>query len=442
MTGENISVDRCGRTNSLPGLLLVVMALVALGGCSSQRALMPAPNLYQGDQAPPLFGDLPAELRSSEIDLLFVTDRKPERDADGRFRYGYERSASTAFGSATVSLSPDLPWEDLERASLEEDRSTKITLDVTSIEETGRFPPTPWPVTRTEDGLVIRPDVKEDIHRVAGQLRAELKRRLDLSPKPEVILFVHGFNNQFEDAAETLAEIWHFLGREHVPVLYTWPAGRGGMRGYTYDRESGEFTIFHLKNVLRLLADMPEIEQVHLVAHSRGTDVLTTAVRELLLTGRAAGHDNHEQYRIANVVLAAPDLDIDVTLQRLAAEQLNEELGDVTIYTSQSDRAIGAAQSLFKSRERVGRVDFEDVATERVDDLAVLDGLSFVDLKERADRTGHGYFHSSPEASSDLIMTIRYSMKPGSDNGRPLKQVGPVFWSIEPGYPYGSDDAD
>jgi esterase/lipase superfamily enzyme len=430
-------VVRTGRPDNLPVLLLVFVALAALGGCSSQRALMPAPNLYQGEQAPALFGELPAELRSSEIDLMFVTDRKPERDEEGRFRYGYERSASAAFGSATVSLGPGLPWDDLERVSLEEDRSTKITLEVTSIEEAGRFPPTPWPVARTEEGLVIRPDVEEEIRRIEGQLRAELKRRLDLSPKPEVVFFVHGFNNQFEDAAETLAEIWHFLGREYVPVLYTWPAGRGGMRGYTYDRESGEFTIFHLKNVLRLLADMPEIEQVHLVAHSRGTDVLSTAVRELLLTGRAAGHDNHELYRIANVVLAAPDLDIDVTLQRLAAEQLNEELGDVTIYTSQSDRAIGAAQ-----RERVGRVDLDDVAQERLGDLAVLEGLAFVDLKERADRTGHGYFHSSPEASSDLIMTIRYSMKPGPDNGRPLKQVGPVFWSIEPGYPYGTDNAD
>jgi esterase/lipase superfamily enzyme len=389
-------VVRTGRPDNLPVLLLVFVALAALGGCSSQRALMPAPNLYQGEQAPALFGELPAELRSSEIDLMFVTDRKPERDEEGRFRYGYERSASAAFGSATVSLGPGLPWDDLERVSLEEDRSTKITLEVTSIEEAGRFPPTPWPVARTEEGLVIRPDVEEEIRRIEGQLRAELKRRLDLSPKPEVVFFVHGFNNQFEDAAETLAEIWHFLGREYVPVLYTWPAGRGGMRGYTYDRESGEFTIFHLKNVLRLLADMPEIEQVHLVAHSRGTDVLSTAVRELLLTGRAAGHDNHELYRIANVVLA----------------------------------------------ERVGRVDLDDVAQERLGDLAVLEGLAFVDLKERADRTGHGYFHSSPEASSDLIMTIRYSMKPGPDNGRPLKQVGPVFWSIEPGYPYGTDNAD
>ena len=59
-----------------------------------------------------------------------------------------------------------------------------------------------------------------------------------------------------------------------------------------------------------------------------------------------------------------------------------------------------------------------------------------LDLQEKADRTGHGYFHSSPEASSDLIMTIRYGMRPGVEGGRPLTRVGPVFWRIEPGYPF------
>ena len=66
-------------------------------------------------------------------------------------------------------------------------------------------------------------------------------------------MFVHGFNNDFDDAAFTLAEMWHYLGREQVPLLYTWPAGRGGPSGYIYDRESGEFTVYHLKRLIRAL---------------------------------------------------------------------------------------------------------------------------------------------------------------------------------------------
>ena len=70
-----------------------------------------------------------------------------------------------------------------------------------------------------------------------------------------------------------IAELWHFLGRQGVPILYTWPAGFGGLRGYTRDRESGGFTIFHLKQFLRLLASTPELEELNIIAHSRGTDV-------------------------------------------------------------------------------------------------------------------------------------------------------------------------
>ena len=41
-----------------------------------------------------------------------------------------------------------------------------------------------------------------------------------------------------------IAELWHFLGRQGVPILYTWPAGFGGLRGYTRDRESGSSPSF------------------------------------------------------------------------------------------------------------------------------------------------------------------------------------------------------
>ncbi len=46
-----------------------------------------------------------------------------------------------------------------------------------------------------------------------------------------------------DDALVAAGEFWHFLGREGVPIIYTWPSGAGGLNFYTADRESGEFTI-------------------------------------------------------------------------------------------------------------------------------------------------------------------------------------------------------
>ena len=104
----------------------------------------------------------------------------------------------------------------------------------------------------------------------------------DLNP----IIFVHGYNNDFTDSVRTIGNLWHFMGRQGVPIAYTWPAGAGGLAGYTTDRESCEFTIFHLKTFLEDLAADPEIEKIHILAHSRGTDVSVTAVRELAIAAR------------------------------------------------------------------------------------------------------------------------------------------------------------
>lgn len=399
---------------------------------------MPAPNVYQGDDAKALFTALPADLKSNEIDLLYVTDRQPETDENGELFYGYGRSFSLAFGSARIALEPEMPWTELERVSLMEQRDPEITLRLADVKEIGRFPETPYAFRRVNGILEYTPEIAKGIEQATEVMEAELTRRLALSPKKEIVLFVHGFNNDFEYAAGTAAELWHFLGREHVQVLYTWPAGRGGARGYTYDRESGEFTVYHLKRTIERLATMPGVEKVHLVAHSRGTDVLSTAVRELIFEYRNTEFATVPLLGIENIVLAAPDLDLDVTLQRLASDFLAEDVGDVVFYTFKEDKAIGFASKLFRSRKRMGQVRLEDVAEHRKAHLEEVEGLAFVDLEEAPDSLGHGYFHASPEASSDLIMTIRYGMKPGEESGRPLTPLGLVFWRIEEGYPYAS----
>ena len=167
----------------------------------------------------------------------------------------------------------------------------------------------------------VAPAVQEAYEHAAAQVRQDIRQRLALTPRKAAYVYIHGYNNTFEDGVLVIAELWHFLGRQGVPILYTWPAGAGsGLRGYNHDRESGEFTIFHLKQFLRILASTPELEELNLIAHSRGTDVLTSALRELYIETRAAGNDFRTVYRIKNVVLAAADLDLEVVTQRLAAE--------------------------------------------------------------------------------------------------------------------------
>jgi esterase/lipase superfamily enzyme len=434
-------------TKSVPGRVEKVVqlaVLLILSACAGTgRHLMPAPNLYTQANAPELFTDLPDKLKSNQIDLLYVTDRIPETAEDGSLTYGYGRSRSASFGSAVVSLKPEMNWEAMERASVESDRSTDLTLELNSINELGRFPETPSRII-TIDGLPqVHPEDVRASRETSELFRREILRRLALAPKDEILVFVHGFNNDFDDAAFTLAELWHYMGRQHVPVLYSWPAGRGGASGYIYDRESGEFTVYHLKNLIREMSSIPEIRTFHLIAHSRGTDVMSSAVRELALASRSDRGEVPGDIRNSRIILAAPDLDMDVVSQRLIAEQLWRETENITIYTNQSDKAIGLAERFFKSVKRIGRLGAEDISQEGLSSIKQFEGVSFIELMEAEQpSSSHSYFHSDPAASSDLILMVRYGMEPGVENGRPLRPVTAGFWQIEQGYPHPADSKD
>lgn len=65
---------------------------------------------------------------------------------------------------------------------------------------------------------------------------------------------------------------------------------------------------------------MPEVGSIHILAHSRGTDITTTALRELVIEARAAGKNPVTFLKVKNIILAAPDLDYGVVTQRLIAE--------------------------------------------------------------------------------------------------------------------------
>ena len=74
------------------------MALL-LAGCSGSRLLMPTPNVHL-DEAGDTYRELAPPLKTTEVPLYYVTDRVPQRDEEGRLRYGYGRSDSLAFGTA------------------------------------------------------------------------------------------------------------------------------------------------------------------------------------------------------------------------------------------------------------------------------------------------------------------------------------------------------
>lgn len=471
--------------------VFAAIALVASAGCGRvpTKQLMPTPNLFAMDAGlvenpEDPFADTPEVHRVPEVDLLYATDRAPEVRDDGTWRetYGSGRSRSLEFGSAIVRIGRKATWERIARNSRLRDRDVSLPLQVESFRPRGRFPETP--LRKVDDGSgeggVIPDPVQVQAERDADRsLRKEVLARLALAPRKDVFLYVHGFNSDLDGAAATMAEMWHFLGRAGVPAVYSWPAGRGGLTGYFFDRESGEFTIYHLKQFLKSVAGAIREEaearaaaggpdaaapagRIHVLAHSRGTDVTMSALRELHIEALAAGTDLRHRYRIGNLILAAPDLDVEVAMQRIAAEGLIQAPERLTIYVSEGDKAIAIAKRLFGSFQRLGQLRPWDLTPlwEGSKSTATIPGVAFVDANVSAGFIGHSYFHSHPAVSSDLILVLRDDLDPGVENGRPLappvkppeKKGGragvkagapdvadppenPNFWSINDSYP-------
>lgn len=417
-------------------LLICILGTASLfGGCAPQ--LMQTPNICVEPKIDP-WKNVPAPLRTRDVTVIFATDRKTENAEGQPVRYGPKRSAALAFGVCTIAIGDD--WSILVEESTRSSRRRAVPLQVDAVEVRGRFPGTPWKIDAQADKAAALAELERQFQGAQDEFRRLVAQRLEESDCKDVYVFVHGFNYGFDDAARIMAGLWHFLGRRGVPIIYSWPAGSGlSSRGYNYDRESGEFTLYHLKDFLRALAGTPNLGKVHLIAHSRGADVVISALRELNVYYDAkdpkADRPAATALRIGHLVLAAPDIDWEVAQQRLVAERINRACERITIYASPDDLAMAFARWLFDSTIRLGTLGLLKLPRQARGNLAQLVDVDVIDARVSDGLIGHDYFYNNPAVSSDLILLLRDHRPAGAEHGRPMIKLPNGYWEIRDGYP-------
>ena len=151
---------------------------------------------------------------------------------------------------------------------------------------------------------------------------------------------------------------------------------------------------------------------------------LLSALRELIITARAAGINPRQRYKLANLVLAAPDLDLSVVSQRMVAERIGLAIDEITLYSSPADKAIGIAERLFASpRGRLGTLDISEISETEAKILeANAERITVVNFKGEAQGYGHSYFRTNPAVSSDLVLRLRYGFEAGT-GGSPTSAI-------------------
>src|SRR5580704_2423612 len=85
----------------------------------------------------------------------------------------------------------------------------------------------------------------------------------------------------------------------------TWPS-RGSIFEYGYDRESANFSRDALEETLRRIARDPSVGEITVMAHSMCAWLVMESLRQMAI------RDGRVTAKVQNVILASPDLDVDV----------------------------------------------------------------------------------------------------------------------------------
>lgn len=328
-------------TAAISGLLLV--------GCASRppSLLIPIATAPEGGGA---------------IDLLAITTRAPS-SLPGEI-YSGERSREISGQIITVSIPPNHQPGQLE-----------------------------WPSGPAADAenefaaLTIQPATPDDAW--AWFDRQDTDGRL--------LVFVHGYNVRFADAVYRLAQIAEDMPVTAAPVLFSWPSA-GELLGYHYDRESATYARDALEIVLSQAVESENISQVTILAHSMGSWITMEALRQMSI------RHGRTPEKIADVILAAPDLDIDVFEQQFLT--LGDDRPFFTFIVSADDRALDLSKRLARGEQRLGAIDpSEEPYRSRIEQTP---GITVIDLSQV--KGGGAARHSKFAESEEMLEFARRTL--------------------------------
>ena len=166
----------------------------------------------------------------------------------------------------------------------------------------------------------------------------------------DILMYVHGYNQSFEQAVLDGARLSDSVRFAGDTMVFSWPS-RGSVFDYNFDRESAMLSRDALDQEIEDLLASPAVGRVNIVAHSVGTGVTTEALRVLY-----AKLGDYAADRVGAIVLASPDIDMDVFMA--AIPRIGPLAGKITVITATDDRALAVSRMVNgSSTSRVGAAE-------------------------------------------------------------------------------------
>jgi esterase/lipase superfamily enzyme len=324
------------------------------------------------------------------VPVLFGTDRKQEADRKAKWgetvaTYGADSQFKLGLGKAIVTV----PTKEGVRARGSVPRPE---LDIFGFR-------VKWGEEQLDQHFTVYSAASLD---EAGFL-AEVKKSLGLTKRKEkhAFLFVHGYNVTFEDSLYRTAQIAHDLEFDGAAFMYSWPS-KGDPRAYLYDEDRAKGARPYLRQMLEMIAAKTEVEHLHIVAHSKGAELMVEVLSALSTVA-----DARKTLRINEIILAAPDID-RANFEQIADRIVGVAQRGVTLYASNNDKALGLSKSIRLGTDRAGEVPKDKGPV-------MVKGLDTIDISAASTDffgSNHTLFAERLPLISDMGSILRDGMHP------------------------------
>ncbi|HTR15359.1 MAG TPA: alpha/beta fold hydrolase [Roseiarcus sp.] len=247
-----------------------------------------------------------------------------------------------------------------------------------------------WGAPNGKNDIVLAGERELDGEEFHGELASHVSGRIGVNR--DILVFVHGFNTSYDEARSRSAQIVADVRFGGVAVLFTWPS-RSELFGYVSDKDSATASRDALQALLHDLGQTPGVGKIHVLAHSMGGWLSMEALRQSAIAG-----DKDLGGHLGQVILASPDIDMDV----FASQMARIRPASVTVFATPNDRALSVSSMIASSRQRVGAIDASKPEDRK--EIEAL-GAKVVDISAYADADrfiSHAVYADSPQVLSEI----------------------------------------
>jgi esterase/lipase superfamily enzyme len=266
---------------------------------------------------------------------------------------------------------------------------------------------------------IWREELNEKDHFVLGEIRPFTRQEFiataGADKERSALVYVHGYNTDFVGAMFKLAQIVFDVNYTGLPVAFIWPS-QGGVINYDRDREVAMASRESFRELLKILYQDAGLKKIHVIAHSMGNQVVVEGLNQQSLM--------HEDIKLSELILAAPDVDHDGFLAM--AKRIRALVEGMTIYVSSSDKALRL--SAFKA----GGPRLGDSSANGPAIFPDVDTIDVTALGEDVFELNHDVFSAARSAIDDIGRVLQGVRPPGIRTphlrGMPVGTTPPQYW--------------